>query len=779
MKIISSATVALLICLQVFLACSTPRNSKTESIEMNIIPKPQAMMIQGGEFIFAEVTSVWISDDITSKAFFMDYLNSIIPNMKAGTQGKADIEIHRIQDASMPEEGYHFQVSSHAIQITAADDPGFFYGIQTLRQLLPASAEQGVNSLAGHSIPAVNIKDYPRFGWRGMHLDVSRHFFPVEFVKQYIDMIALHKMNVFHWHLSDDNGWRLEIKRYPKLTETCAWRVDREHEDWRKWSPIEAGEKSTYGGFYTQAEVREVVAYAASRQITVIPEIEMPGHSSEIFAAYPELSCKGELLPVRPGSYWPNEDIFCAGNDSVFVFLENILDEVVELFPAKYIHIGGDEARKTYWKTCDKCQTRIKTEGLANEHELQSWFIQKMEKYIISKGKKLIGWDEILEGGLAQDATVMSWRGVAGGVAAAKAGHDVVMTPTSHVYFDYYQGDPKTEPQAIGGYTPLKKVYSYEPIPEELNAEEAKHVLGSQANLWTEFVKTTSHAEYMVLPRMTALAEVLWSAQDQRDWPDFQKRLQSLLPRFQALEWNYSPGTFLVDIVPGQLLNKDEVEVELISEQTKYDIHYTMDGTDPDDSSLLYTGKLMLKQDATIRAGLFDGSNSMGRLAERDFSFHKALGSTTAYKLKYHVRYTGGGDQGLVDGILGSENSRDGTWQGFEGNDLELTLDLGETQEIFRTEMNFLQSTKSWIFMPEYLEVSFSADGENWRLIQRVDNEVSEKDEDISINRLTADFPTESTRYIRVVAKNRGVCPDWHPGAGGKSWIFCDEVMVR
>ena len=779
MKIVTKETIVLLTIMQVFLACSTPRAPKTESMDMNIIPKPQHILEQKGEFVFAQTTTVWISDGIASKAFFTDYLKSMIPNLGVGKQGAADIEIDLIQDANLPEEGYHFQVSSQGVSITAQDDPGIFYGMQTLRQLLPPSIEQGVATLVGHKIQAVNIEDYPRFGWRGMHLDVSRHFFPLEFVKKYIDMIALHKMNVFHWHLSDDHGWRLEIKRYPKLSEISAWRVDRNDEDWRHWTPIKEGEKSTYGGFYTQEEVRQIVAYAAARQITIVPEIEMPGHSSEIFAAYPELSCKGEVLPVRPASYWPIEDIFCAGNDSVFVFLENILDEVVDLFPGRYIHIGGDEARKTYWKTCEKCQNRIKAEGLADEDELQSWFIQKMETFIISKGKQLIGWDEILEGGLAPGATVMSWRGVKGGVAAAKAGHDVIMTPTSHVYFDYYQGDPKTEPQAIGGYTTLKKVYDYEPIPEALNAEEAKFVLGSQANLWTEFIKTTSHAEYMVLPRMTALSEVLWSAKDQRDWPGFQKRLQSLLPRFETLGWNYSPGTFLVDIVPGRPLQKDEVEVQLIAEQAKYDIRYTLDGRDPDESSLLYTGKLLIRQDAKIRAGIFDGPTSMGRIAERDFSFHKALGSSTSYMMKYHVRYTGGGDQGLVDGILGSDNSKDGTWQGFEGNDLELILDLGESKEIFRTEVNFLQSTKAWIFMPEYLEVSFSPDGEIWRVIQRVENEVSDNSEDVSINRLTADFPTETTRYIRVLAKNRGVCPEWHPGAGEKSWIFCDEVMVR
>ena len=779
MKIVLSKIFILMISMLIIMACSTPRATETESIEMNIIPKPQNIETQTGVYVFEEETSIWISEDVASKSFFLEYLGSLIPNLSVGTQGNADIEISIDQNANLPEEGYLFTVSSANIYIKAEADPGLFYGIQTLRQLLPVSDEQGEASLAGHRIQAVNIEDYPRFEWRGMHLDVSRHFFPAEFVKQYIDMIALHKMNVFHWHLSDDHGWRLEIKQYPKLAEISAWRVDRSHEDWRKWTPIQEGEKSTYGGFYTQDEVREIVAYAADRQITIVPEIEMPGHTSEIFAAYPELSCKGVVLPVRPASYWPIEDIFCAGNDSVFVFLKNILDEVVELFPGKYIHIGGDEARKTYWKTCEKCQNRIKTEGLASEEELQSWFIQKMEKYIISKGKKLIGWDEILEGGLAQEATVMSWRGMAGGVAAAKAGHDVIMTPTSHVYFDYYQGDPKTEPQAIGGYTPLKKVYGFEPIPEELNAEEAKYVLGSQANLWTEFVKTTEHAEYMVLPRMTALSEVLWTSKEQRNWPDFQQRLQSLLPRFEALEWNYSPGTFLVDILPGRLEGKDGVEVQLLSEQPQYDIRYTLDGNEPNESSLLYTEKISLNQDARIRAGIFEGPKQMGRIAERDFSFHKALGSTTSYKLKYHVRYTGGGDQGLVDGILGSDNSRDGTWQGFEGNDLELTMDLGETKEVFRTEMNFLQSTKSWIFMPEYMEVSFSSDGKTWRVIKRVNNEVSENDEEISINRLTADFPAEATRYIKVLAKNRSVCPDGHPGAGGPSWMFCDEIMVR
>ncbi len=521
--------------------CTTSNLINIESSAMNIIPKPQSVKPLQGTFVIKSDQSLSLEGDFVHPEFIKASLNALLPGAFSSNAGGADVQLRIHPDQSIPSESYRLEINAKHILLTAGDEPGIFYGLQTLRQLLPATVENQTAELHNNAIPAVLVVDSPRFGWRGMHLDVSRHFFPLEFVKQYIDMLALHKMNVFHWHLTDDNGWRLEIKKYPKLTEICAWRVDREHEDWRKWSPIEPGEKATYGGFYTQDEVREVIAYAAERQITVIPEIEMPGHSSELFAAYPELSCQGKVIPVNPGSYWPNEDILCAGNDSVFTFLENVLDEVAELFPAQYIHIGGDEAAKKYWETCPKCQQRIQTEGLENEHELQSWFIQKIEKHILAKGKRLIGWDEILEGGLAQSATVMSWRGEKGGIAAAKAGHDVVMTPYTYVYFDYYQGNPETEPQAIGGDLPVTKVYSYEPIPEELEPEEHKFVLGAQANLWTEFVKTTDHAEYMVLPRMTALSEVVWSDPEGREWSEFRARLTELFPRYEILDWNYRP----------------------------------------------------------------------------------------------------------------------------------------------------------------------------------------------------------------------------------------------
>jgi hexosaminidase len=770
--------IPLLISSIVLLGCSHQPVSNEADPKMNIIPKPQSVEILPGAFQLSDQLNLQVTGDLQNAGFFTDLLQSWIPGLDANPKKDADIELKLDPNADLPEEAYELVISPSKIFISAKSDPGLFYGLQSLRQLLPVEIEKGILP-SGTRLAAMKIQDQPRFQWRGMHLDVSRHFFPKEFVKQYIDMIALHKMNVFHWHLTDDNGWRLEIKKYPKLTEICAWRVDREHEDWRKWSPIKEGEKSTYGGFYTQEEVREIVAYASERQITIVPEIEMPGHSSELFAAYPEWSCRGEYLPVRPGSYWPNKDILCAGNDEVFTFLEDVIDEVVELFPSKYIHIGGDEATKTYWETCPKCQARIQAEGLANEHELQSWFIRKMERYILAKGRQIIGWDEILEGGLAPQAAVMSWRGEKGGIAAAKAGHDVVMTPYSHVYFDYYQGDPETEPQAIGGYTPLKRVYGYEPIPKELSAEEAKYVLGSQANLWTEFVKTPDHAEYMVLPRMTALSEVVWSKPEQRDWVDFRTRLSSLLPRFEILGWQTSPGSFMVEIQPGRSETDGLILVDLVSEQIFHDLRYTMDGSEPHASSPIYTQTIRLDRDATIQAALFDGAQRAGRITRRDFAFHQALDGSTSYKMTYSQWYRGGGDAGLVDGILGTENHKDGTWQGFEGNDLELTIDLGEERSIFKVEMNFLQNSNSWIFMPQFLEAKISQDGTNWKTVSKALNEVPVTDESVGIHRLTAGFATQQARYVKVFVKNLGECPEGHPGAGGKSWLFTDEVIVR
>lgn len=522
---------------------------KTEGLDMKaiqIIPQPDQVLPGSGVFKLDRKIAVVNASGRADLDFicgeFAGLLNGEslldIKTVSPGQEGRGrQILLRSPQTALDSVQGsYRLLIDPDGIVVESADRAGFLYAYQTLRQLLPPG-------FSGESValPAVTIEDSPRFQWRGMHLDVSRHFFPVEFVKRYLDIMALHKLNVFHWHLTDDNGWRIEIDAYPELTEISAWRVDQEHLPWRERTTPELDEKATYGGFYTKEEIRDVIAYAAEREIMVVPEVEMPGHTSEVFAAFPELSCRGERLPVAPGVYWPNKDIFCAGNDSVFIFLETILTEVAELFPTPYLHIGGDEAHKERWKVCPKCQARIKEEGLADEAELQSWFIHRIEEHVLSLGKRMIGWDEILEGGLAPSATVMSWRNEKGGITAANMGHDAIMCPNDYAYFDHYQGPKESEPEAIGGFTDLAQVYGYDPMPEEIAPEKRKHILGAQANLWTEFIPNGKHAEYMVLPRMAAQAEIVWTEPEAKDYDDFRQRVAQLVKHYEAQGWNYRP----------------------------------------------------------------------------------------------------------------------------------------------------------------------------------------------------------------------------------------------
>ena len=516
----------------------------------SIIPKPSAMEVQRGEFvldsgfqILADIENSEIQANCTyvSKKILEITGLSISVNSLTDNQDKNGTMSITLNE-NMPElgkEGYKLDISRQRISLESAHPAGIFYGIQSLLQLFPQKDnDREGNSLA---VPCVKITDVPRFPYRGMHLDVGRHFFPKSFIKKYIDLLALHKFNTFHWHLTEDQGWRIEIKKYPKLTEIGSVRKESLVGHYREEPQRFDG--TPYGGFYTQEDVKEIVAYAQSRYVTIIPEIEMPGHSLGALAAYPELSCTGG--PHEVAVLWGvHEDVYCAGNDKVFTFLEDVLTEVIELFPGTYIHIGGDECPKARWEVCEKCQARIKAEGLKDEHELQSYFIRRIEKFLLAHDRKLIGWDEILEGGLAPEATVMSWRGMEGGIAAAQQGHDVIMTPTSHCYFDYYQGDKETEPLAIGGLLTLDKIYAFEPVPAELSPADAQHILGAQGNLWTEYIKTPEYAEYMSIPRMSALAEVVWSPKDARDWEDFQKRLAQFFQRLDAMGINYRKELF-------------------------------------------------------------------------------------------------------------------------------------------------------------------------------------------------------------------------------------------
>lgn len=503
--------------------------------QVNIIPQPAdvQMPATAGTFAITAKTPIILEGSGLEQSanFLNDYLQQLygfkLPVKKKGNNVPGiHLNFERV-DYPIP-GAYNMEVNAKGVHIGGDNETGAFYGVQTLLQLLPVEKSTSL------SVPFVTIKDFPRFQYRGMHLDVSRHFFPIEFVKRYIDYIALHKMNYFHWHLTDDQGWRIEIKKYPNLTKTGAWRsgtIIGHH-------PGTGNDSIRHGGFYTQKEVKEIVAYAAKRYITVLPEIEMPGHACAALASYPSLGCTGGPYKVEQ-TWGVFNDVFCAGNDSVFTFLQNVLDEVIPLFPSKYVHVGGDECPKESWKKCPKCQKRMTDNKLKDEHELQSYFIQRMEKYINSKGKVLIGWDEILEGGLAPNAVVMSWRGEKGGIEAAKQKHDVIMTPGDFVYFDHSQ-TKKDDSLTIGGYTPVKETYSYEPLPKELSETEVNHILGAQANVWSEYMTNTKKVEYMIFPRMSALSEVLWSPKEKRNWEDFEKRLQTQVKRYDRWGTNYN-----------------------------------------------------------------------------------------------------------------------------------------------------------------------------------------------------------------------------------------------
>ena len=766
--------------------CNNNNNSINLNMnKINIVPKPTKITPRKGSVDLALVEKIIVSKNDDSEIKVAKLIQALLSPIKdlsiETSQSKTDNSIFIVIDnqGDLPQEGYSLSIGGeNAIELRSSSYSGFFYGHQSLRQLCGPELEKG-NTPKTTLIPKVDIVDKPMFGYRGMHLDVSRHFFDINFIKTYIDMIALHKMNVFHWHLTDDNGWRIEIDRYPLLAEKSAWRVDRTGEPWKEQSPAKKNEKATYGGYYTKDEIREVVEYAANRNIMVIPEIEMPGHTSEVFAAYPELSCKGETIPVNPGSYWPNVDIFCAGRDEVFEFLENVLGEVIELFPGAYIHIGGDEADKLHWRSCLRCQKRIRDEGLADEHELQSWFIKRIEKFIISNNKKLLGWDEILEGGLAKTATVMSWRGMKGGIESAKAGHDVIMCPTSHCYFDYYQANPETSPAAFGGYTTLKKVYSFNPIPNELSGPEKNHILGGQGNLWTEYVQTPERAQYRVLPRMSALSEVLWTGPEKNTYEDFYNRVCELENRFDALGWNHAPGSYIVSINVDPNSNNQEHRITLSSEKPGETIRFSLDGSEPNTESRRYESPITIDGRTVIKAALFLNNGQRGKTSEKTVHFSKAIGKRVKYNTIYKARYSGSGPLTLVDGLTGSIAHNDNYWQGWQKENMDVTIDLLNVEKISKVSIGFLESHGSWIFLPTLARVSFSNDGRSFN--QKIEIKIDDGLQGGSANRVeieTQDLSL-SARFVRVEAVNRGVCPGWHPGAGGKTWVFSDEIAIE
>lgn len=551
-----------------------------------IIPNPVSIKEKPGQLQF---TSLEVKTTGFTKAplQLIDFANSIAAVPKNTFKGDATLTLTLNEKLSIHSEGYQLNIDTDKITIEAATEKGVFYGLQSLMQMVNKHLKASIVVL-----PCVAIDDYPRFGYRGMSLDVGRHLFPVEFIKQYIDLMSQYKLNTFHWHLTEDQGWRIEIKKYPKLTEISAFRAQTIVG--RTRDKVHQYDNTPYGGFYSQDEVREVVAYAASKHITVIPEIEMPGHSLAALSAYPELACGDNPGPFKTAERWGIfDDVYCAGKEQTFKFLQDVLDEVINLFPSEYIHIGGDECPKTKWKTCSHCQARIKKQKLKDEHELQSYFIGRIEKYLNKKGRQIIGWDEILEGGLAPNATVMSWRGVQGGIEAAKQKHGVIMTPNTYLYFDYRQSKSAEEPLNIGGYLPLKTVYSYEPLSEELTPDQHQYIRGVQANIWTEFMKTPEKVLYMILPRILALSELAWSQPTRKNWNEFsEKRVPAHLGWFdqQGLMYRVPEPIGAVDstIVTANYVVDLKVPVEGAS------IYYTLDGFAPQEFDTRYNDKFSI-----------------------------------------------------------------------------------------------------------------------------------------------------------------------------------------
>jgi len=591
--------------------CSCQRENSmgsSSSQEMNIIPLPVKHTFINKAFILDKQTEMIANENLSFEAKYLK--KNILETTGFG------VEIHQqkenkqntiqllLSDSINHSEAYYLSVDENNVIIKAKNSAGIFYGIQSLLQLFSFEKQKYI-------LPGVEIYDYPRFSWRGMHLDVSRHFFSVEFIKKYIDFLAAYKLNVFHWHLTDDQGWRIEIKKYPELTRKGAWRLDTGD----KWDyepkPAQKG-KPRYGGFYTQDEVKEVVEYAQKRNVTILPEIEMPGHSWAALYAYPELSCTGIPWTLAEEKNFEFSDPYCAGNEKTFEFLEDVLTEVIHLFPSEYIHIGGDECKKTPWKKCPKCQERMREENLDNVEELQSYFIRRISKFVTQKGRKIIGWDEILEGGLAPEAAVMSWRGFDGGIEAALQSHNVVMAPSDFVYFNRAQGIPEFEPGSSKLVLTLEKVYNFEPLPRKLPADKTKFIMGAQACLWTEYISTTDRVEYMIFPRLLALSEVLWTHQEKKDYNHFKKRMAPHLGRLQNKGINYRIPT-PEGLSGTHVFYKDTtVTIKKPFKGNESEIRYTLNGTDPDKESHLYSKPIKIHQSTILRARTFlpDGSKS-------------------------------------------------------------------------------------------------------------------------------------------------------------------------
>ncbi|MGI6718483.1 MAG: family 20 glycosylhydrolase [Bacteroidales bacterium] len=772
----------LIICIVVLLSSCNNKN-KTYSKNIHIIPEPNSIVMKNGVFEFNNATKIVFvnfNDEEAKKniEYYKEYFekltgrkNNFIENSDPKSKSVNFILSNEESLLNNNQESYIIDVFANQIDIISNTLAGLFYGFQSFCQLVSFDKDN-----KPVYIPCLTIEDEPAFKWRGTHLDVCRHFFDIDFLKKYIDILSINKINKFHWHLTDDHGWRIEIDKYPKLTEIGAWRVDRSNVPWLEGEPAKPGEPTNYGGYYTKEQIKDLIEYAAVRNIEIIPEIELPGHSSAILVAYPEYACDDYKYEIPIGPYWPPKAILCGGNDDVMTFLFDVLDEVMDLFPSNYIHIGGDEAYKQNWEVCEKCQNRIKELGLKDEKALQGWMVNEVEKHVIEKGKRIIGWDEILDGNVSKTAIVMSWRGIDGGITAAKQGNEVIMAPNNFCYFDYYQADPCCQPTSIGGFVPLKKVYEFNPIPQSLSDEEAKLILGGQCNLWTEFIFTPDHVEYMLLPRLGALSESVWTKQENKSWEKFKNKVVEYKKLLDHWGYNYCEGSFKPIITTHK--KGEKLYCELESEVQNAVIYYTLDKTTPDNNSILYTEPIEITEPTTVTAiTYYNGEAKEIPVAQTIYKPQLNINNIDL-NVKPSEKYAGNGLVTLFDGIEGDNlNFNDNRWLGFQEKQVIINI-KDRDFDISNIQVNMLINQPVWIFLPQQIIVSTSNDNKEWKVAKEVDINASEKrDNEIVTNSLLFDPPI-TEKYVRITFNNLEELPDWHDFAGETPWLFIDEVLV-
>lgn len=761
-----------IIILSVIIFCFTEKGKG----QINVVPQPVSVIKNSGHFDLRDLKGYSYNSQVKNDPAwdFAQWANQNF-SLKFERVSSRKSALHFVQiDTFTHKDAYLLVINEKGVEIQYKDEAGAFYATQTLKQLCPIeNADADKNTRIPMKVPACIIYDYPQYGYRGMHLDESRHFFGMDAVKKYIDLLAFQKMNYFHWHLTDDQGWRIEIKKYPKLTEIGSCREQTLIGQFRSKPVRYDGKKYCY--YYTQDQIKEIVNYAAKKFITIIPEIEMPGHSSAALAAYPELSCTGQQ--VKTAITWGVfEDVFCP-KEETFLFLQNVFDEVMALFPSKYIHIGGDEVPKVQWKNCDYCQNMIKTYGLKNEEGLQSYFIGRIDKYAASKGKSIIGWDEILEGGLTVNAIVMSWRGTEGGIAAAMQNHEVIMTPGEYCYLNQSQARRPGEPVSFGGLVTLKKVYSFNPTPSQLPEDKKKYILGAQANLWSEYITSISQLQYMAYPRSFALAEVLWSPESSRNYDNFVQRLKVQLPWLDAWKVNYAHHFYSLNIHSENINNQQKVY--FVTDARPPAIEYRISSGKSTTAWLPYSEPVLMPESrGVVEARIIDKSNNSESPAfSKEYEFN--LGSNAKMSLEYppSEQYNLGGINALHNGFFGTDDEWGGDeWLGFSGKDINATFKFNHVTTIRQIEMRFYDDSVNWIYPPRNFNLSCLKGNTNHENI-KYKTSITEMGNIYKVT-IIPDQPID-VETLRVGINRYGQIPSNARGGGNEAWLFCDEILLK